>query len=61
MRREVNAPLPSDDPVPSQADAEVTQAMVKAANFVGIRLDGHLIVGDRGYYFPFLLKKHEKI
>lgn len=44
---------PSGDPNPSQADREITQAMVKAAHLVGIRLDDHLIVGENAYYSFF--------
>ncbi|MDX8431448.1 MAG: DNA repair protein RadC [Candidatus Algichlamydia australiensis] len=44
---------PSGDPTPSQADKEVTFALVQAAHVVGIRLDDHLIVGDHSYYSFF--------
>lgn len=44
---------PSGDPSPSRADKEVTKAMITAASLVGIRLDDHLIVGDKTYYSFF--------
>lgn len=44
---------PSGDPKPSLSDKEVTHAMVRAATAIGIRLDDHLIVGDKSYYSFF--------
>ena len=48
---------PSGDPSPSRADREVTKAMTTAASLIGIRLDDHVIVGDKTYYSFFESKE----
>lgn len=38
---------PSGDPLPSKADIEVTNKLVKAGNILGISIIDHLIIGDQ--------------
>ncbi len=40
---------PSGDPEPSEADIHITQRLVKAGEYIGIRVLDHIIVGDRRY------------
>jgi DNA repair protein RadC len=40
---------PSGDPTPSQADIEMTSALIKAGELLGIPLQDHLIVGARTF------------
>lgn len=50
---------PSGDPLPSQADIDLTRRLNEAARTMGIRLQDHVIVGQRNYvpnhsgYFSF--------
>ena len=40
---------PSGDPTPSQADVEMTKAIVHAAKNLGIIVHDHVIVGRHGH------------
>ncbi|QDW42240.1 DNA repair protein [Bradyrhizobium sp. KBS0727] len=40
---------PSGDPTPSQADIQMTKAIVDIAAPLGISVDDHIIVGRRGH------------
>lgn len=44
---------PSGDPEPSAADFAFTEALVRAAEAVGVPLVDHLIVGGEGRYYSF--------
>ncbi len=54
---------PSGDPDPSISDREITKQIGIGAQFVGIRLLDHVILGDGGRYFSFaddgLIDDHE--
>lgn len=41
---------PSGDPTPSTADIELTRAMVRSSQVMGIGLDDHLIVSKTSFY-----------
>jgi len=41
--------LPSGDPTPSQADIQMTKAIVEIANPLGISVHDHIIVGKNGH------------
>ena len=41
---------PSGDPSPSPADIEVTERIREAGELLDIRLEDHIIVGDRSYF-----------
>jgi DNA repair protein RadC len=40
---------PSGDPTPSQADIQMTKAIVAIAEPLGISVDDHIIVGKNGH------------
>jgi len=40
---------PSGDPTPSQADIQMTRAIVQIANPLGISVHDHIIVGKNGH------------
>jgi DNA repair protein RadC len=40
---------PSGNPTPSRADLELTRLIETSGNIMGIRLDDHLILGDRAF------------
>jgi len=40
---------PSGDPTPSQADIQMTKAIVQIATPLGISVHDHIIVGKNGY------------
>lgn len=44
---------PSGDPTPSQADVEITAAVLQSGSLLGISLLDHIIIGD-SRYFSFL-------
>ena len=41
---------PSGDITPSPADFELTKQLIEAGKIVGIPLNDHLIIGEKGYY-----------
>lgn len=40
---------PSGDPTPSKEDILITERLIKAGEYIGIRVLDHLIIGDRRY------------
>ncbi|WP_342239903.1 JAB domain-containing protein [Inquilinus sp. OTU3971] len=40
---------PSGDPTPSRADIEMTKAVARALETVGVTLHDHVIVGRKGH------------
>lgn len=43
---------PSGDPLPSQADIELTRRLNEASRIMGIRLQDHLVIGNPAYVAP---------
>lgn len=41
---------PSGDPAPSQEDKDLTQRLIKASEYIGIRVLDHIIIGDKDYF-----------
>ncbi|MEK6824920.1 MAG: JAB domain-containing protein [Nanoarchaeota archaeon] len=41
---------PSGDPTPSREDIEITEAVSKAGELVGVRVIDHIIVGNGTYW-----------
>ncbi len=41
---------PSGDPAPSQEDKDLTQRLIKASEYIGIKVLDHIIIGDKEYF-----------
>jgi DNA repair protein RadC len=41
---------PSNDPMPSKADIKTTQQLVAAGILLGVPLDDHIIITEKGHY-----------
>lgn len=40
---------PSGDPTPSKEDILITERLIKAGEYIGIKVLDHLVIGDRRY------------
>ena len=41
---------PSGDPMPSQADIDVTKQIIAACNTVGVKVHDHVVIGSNGHF-----------
>jgi DNA repair protein RadC len=41
---------PSGDPAPSRGDHDCTNRLVESSKVLGIRVLGHIVFGETGYY-----------